>query len=61
VVESVGEVADGIRRALKLMPAERLWIQPDCGLKIRTLEEAEAKLRVIMEAVRQVRREQGIG
>lgn len=59
-VESVEEVADGIRRALRLMPPERLWIQPDCGLKTRTVEEAEAKLRVMMEAVRRVKGELGI-
>jgi 5-methyltetrahydropteroyltriglutamate--homocysteine methyltransferase len=40
---------------LSVVPAEALWIDPDCGLKTRTVEEAIAKLRVIVEAVAQVR------
>jgi len=59
-VESVEEVADGIRQTLRLMPAERVWIEPDCGLKTRTVEEAEAKLRVMMEATQVVKKELGI-
>ncbi len=60
-IEPVEEVAEGIRRTLKLLPPERVWIYPDCGLKTRTVEEAEAKLRVMMEATRQVKRELEIG
>ena len=60
VVESVDEVREGIRRTLKLMPPERVWIEPDCGLKTRTWEEAAAKLRVMVQGVREVRRELGI-
>lgn len=56
-LESVDEVKDGIKRTLKLFPPERLWIYPDCGLKTRTMEEAEDKLRVMVEAVRAVKRE----
>ncbi len=56
-LEPVGEVADGIKRTLKLMPPERVWILPDCGLKTRTVEEAEEKLRVMMEGVRAAKRE----
>ncbi len=40
-----------------MLPPERLFIDPDCGLKTRTVEEAEAKLRVIVEAIREVKRE----
>ncbi len=60
-IEPVEEVAEGIRRTLNLMPPERVWILPDCGLKTRTVEEAEAKLRVMMEATRQVKRDLEIG
>jgi 5-methyltetrahydropteroyltriglutamate--homocysteine methyltransferase len=56
-IESVDEVKDGIRRTLKLLPPERLWILPDCGLKTRTVDEAEAKLQVMVEAVRDLKRE----
>lgn len=54
-VESVDEIAEGLRKTLKLVPPERVWVEPDCGLKTRTVEEAEAKLRVMLEAARQVK------
>ena len=57
VLEPVAEVKDGIRRTLELVPPERVWILPDCGLKTRTVEEAEGKLRVMMDATREVKRE----
>src|SRR6266542_2465157 len=50
-------VKDGIRRTLKLFPPERLWIYPDCGLKTRTTDEAEAKLQVMVDAERDIKRE----
>ena len=54
-IESVDEVAAGIRRSLEVIPAERMFVDPDCGLKTRTVEEARAKLRVVVEATRKVR------
>jgi 5-methyltetrahydropteroyltriglutamate--homocysteine methyltransferase len=59
-IESVDEVVAGIRRGLEVVPPERLYIDPDCGLKTRTWDEAEAKLRVMVQAVRQVREELGV-
>jgi 5-methyltetrahydropteroyltriglutamate--homocysteine methyltransferase len=59
-IETVEEVVAGIRRGLEVMPPQRLYIDPDCGLKTRTWDEAEAKLRVMVQAVRQVRRELGM-
>lgn len=56
-VESVEEVTEGIRRVLELVPPERVWVQPDCGLKTRTVDEARGKLQVIQEAVRRIRAE----
>lgn len=56
-IETVDEVKDGIRRTLDLLPPQRLWIYPDCGLKTRTTEEAEAKLQVMVDAVREIKRE----
>jgi len=57
LLEPVEEVKDGIRKTLDLMPPERVWILPDCGLKTRTVEEAEGKLRVMMDATREIKRE----
>ncbi len=59
-VETVEEVKEGIRRGLEVLPPQRLYIDPDCGLKTRTWEEAAAKLRVMVQAVREVRGELGI-
>ena len=49
--ESVDDVAEGIRRSLKYIPAERMFIDPDCGLKTRTVDEAKEKLTTIRKAV----------
>jgi 5-methyltetrahydropteroyltriglutamate--homocysteine methyltransferase len=56
-IESVEEVAAGIRRALELIPAGNIQVDPDCGLKTRTVEEAKAKLRVIRQAIDVVKSE----
>jgi 5-methyltetrahydropteroyltriglutamate--homocysteine methyltransferase len=60
VVESLDAVKAGIKKGLEMLPPERLYIDPDCGLKTRTWDEAEAKLRVMTQAVREVKREMGI-
>ena len=57
VLETREQVKAGIKKGLEVLPPERLFIDPDCGLKTRTVEEAEAKLRVIVEATREVKRE----
>ncbi|QPK79195.1 5-methyltetrahydropteroyltriglutamate--homocysteine S-methyltransferase [Corynebacterium lizhenjunii] len=44
-VPSVAEMAELIRAALRSFPAQRLWINPDCGLKTRGYKETEAALR----------------
>jgi 5-methyltetrahydropteroyltriglutamate--homocysteine methyltransferase len=56
-IESVDEVVAGIHRALEVIPAERMFVDPDCGLKTRTVDEARAKLKVIVEGARRVRAE----
>ena len=56
-VESVEEVADGIRRTLRVIPPAQVHISPDCGLKTRTIDETVGKLRVMVEAARLVRHE----
>ena len=55
-VESVAEVEKGIARALALVPPERVWIEPDCGLKTRTPDEVREKLKVMIAARDGVRR-----
>jgi 5-methyltetrahydropteroyltriglutamate--homocysteine methyltransferase len=59
-IETVDQVKAGIKRGLEVLPPERLYIDPDCGLKTRTWDEAAAKLRVMLQGVHEVRRELGI-
>jgi 5-methyltetrahydropteroyltriglutamate--homocysteine methyltransferase len=57
LLEPVEAMVEGIRRTLKLLPADKLFVDPDCGLKTRTVEEAQAKLTNIKKAVDIVRAE----
>jgi 5-methyltetrahydropteroyltriglutamate--homocysteine methyltransferase len=56
---SVAEIAELIELALTGIPAGRLWINPDCGLKTRTPDEATAALRNIVTAAAGVRARHG--
>jgi 5-methyltetrahydropteroyltriglutamate--homocysteine methyltransferase len=58
-VETPEIVADRIRAALQHLPAERLVIAPDCGMKYLPREVAFAKLAAMVEGARLVRREIG--
>ena len=53
--ESREEVIANLRKALKVFKPEQIFVDPDCGLKTRTPKEAVDKLRVIVEATREVR------
>jgi 5-methyltetrahydropteroyltriglutamate--homocysteine methyltransferase len=37
------------------VPAERLWVNPDCGLKTRSYEQVEAALANVVEAAARLR------
>ncbi|HEX4540882.1 MAG TPA: 5-methyltetrahydropteroyltriglutamate--homocysteine S-methyltransferase [Acidimicrobiales bacterium] len=58
-VPSAGEMADEIRAAVKRLGAERLWVNPDCGLKTRGWDETRASLRNMVEAAHTLREESG--
>ena len=53
-VETPDEVAERIRRALDVVPAERLVVAPDCGMKYLPRERAYAKLAAMVEGARRV-------
>jgi 5-methyltetrahydropteroyltriglutamate--homocysteine methyltransferase len=55
VLEDAEKVNERVRQALTILPKERIWVDPDCGLKTRTVEEAIAKLRACVEAARAFR------
>jgi 5-methyltetrahydropteroyltriglutamate--homocysteine methyltransferase len=54
-VPRTDEMAESLRAALRAVPAERLWVNPDCGLKTRNVDEVTASLRNMVAAAREVR------
>jgi len=54
-VPTVEEMFDLLRRAAKVIPPDRLWVNPDCGLKTRGWPEVETALAALVEAARQAR------
>jgi 5-methyltetrahydropteroyltriglutamate--homocysteine methyltransferase len=54
-VPSTDEIAKSLRAALKAVPAERLWVNPDCGLKTRNPDEVSASLSNLVAATKEVR------
>ncbi|MFJ7125072.1 5-methyltetrahydropteroyltriglutamate--homocysteine S-methyltransferase [Streptomyces sp. NPDC098101] len=56
-VPSAEEASDLLRTGLEAIPAERLWVNPDCGLKTRAWPETRASLENLVAAARTVREE----
>ncbi|MGW1349155.1 5-methyltetrahydropteroyltriglutamate--homocysteine S-methyltransferase [Streptomyces sp. NPDC002409] len=56
-VPSMEEAAGLLRTGLRAIPAERLWVNPDCGLKTRGWPETRASLENLVAAARTVRSE----
>ncbi|MFI2239864.1 5-methyltetrahydropteroyltriglutamate--homocysteine S-methyltransferase [Streptomyces chrestomyceticus] len=56
-VPSAEEAASLLRKGLGAIPAERLWVNPDCGLKTRGWPETRASLENLVTAARTVRGE----
>jgi 5-methyltetrahydropteroyltriglutamate--homocysteine methyltransferase len=54
-VPSTEEMAESLRAALRAVPAERLWVNPDCGLKTRNSDEVSASLKNMVAAAQEVR------
>lgn len=57
VVEGENTVKSRIDRALEVSDPERLWIDPDCGLKTRSEKETIGKLRRLVTATKSARKE----
>ncbi|MGA8223331.1 MAG: hypothetical protein WB780_16915 [Candidatus Acidiferrales bacterium] len=58
-VETPDMVAERIRKALDVLPPERIFILPDCGCFHLPRDIAFAKLSAMVEGTRQVRKELG--
>lgn len=58
-VETPDIVAERIRKTMKVVPPEKLYVLPDCGLFHVPRDIAFAKLRAMVEGARIVRKELG--
>jgi 5-methyltetrahydropteroyltriglutamate--homocysteine methyltransferase len=54
-VPSIEEMVALIIKAMKVIPAEQLWINPDCGLKTRHWEETKKALIEMVKAAKDLR------
>ncbi len=54
-VPTVEEITSLLEKALKVIPARNLWVNPDCGLKTRKWPETEAALRNMISAANLLR------
>lgn len=55
-VPSVEEITKTIETILTKVPLEKVWINPDCGLKTRGVPETRASLANMTEAVKEIRK-----
>ncbi len=56
-VPSVEWIVALLRKAEKRVPVERLWVNPDCGLKTRGWSETRQALANMVQAAKQLRSE----
>ena len=60
-VESVPEIKANIKKALEIVPPERLTVSPDCGLKLLPREVAYGKMENLVTAAREIEAELDAG
>ncbi|HKZ89002.1 MAG TPA: methionine synthase [Thermoplasmata archaeon] len=60
VIETEALVRGRIEQALDVFHPQKLWISPDCGLKTRSVEEAQGKMRAMVAATQAVKKAHGI-
>ena len=54
-VPSVEEMVRALERMLTKISPEKLWVNPDCGLKTRGVPETDASLRNMVAAAKEIR------
>jgi len=54
-IPSQAQIVDLMRKAATRIPARRLWVNPDCGLKTRSWDEVLPALRNMVAAAHQLR------
>ena len=56
-VQSVEEIVNALHIMLTKIEKDKLWVNPDCGLKTRGTKETEASLRNMVEAAKEIRKQ----
>ena len=56
-VPTEAEVEHLLRKAIEVVLVERLWVNPDCGLKTRGWKETLEQLQVMMNVTHKLRAE----
>ncbi len=60
-VDAPDVISRRIKRALEVLKPEQVWIDPDCGLKTRQVDESIAQLASMMDAVKVARKALPVG
>ena len=56
-VPSVEEIKRVIEKTIQRIPKEKVWVNPDCGLKTRGVEETIPSLKNLVKAAKELREE----
>ena len=56
-VESVKQIKKDIKKGFDVFDPEKMWINPDCGVKLLPRETAYKKLRNMTKAAEELRKE----
>lgn len=54
-IENIELVRNRMNQGLDVFKSEQVWVDPDCGLKTRTVDEAIAKMKVIADVIFELR------
>jgi len=54
-VEPESLVEERLQRGLEVLPKEAVWVDPDCGLKTRTVDEAIGKMKALVNVAKAFR------
>jgi 5-methyltetrahydropteroyltriglutamate--homocysteine methyltransferase len=60
-IPSEEHIVQLMRKAAERVPAERLWVNPDCGLKTRAWDEVIPALRNMVAAAKRLREPEAAG
>lgn len=56
-IPSVEEIKNTIHKIIQKVPVQKVWVNPDCGLKTRGIEEAKTSVEHLTKAAQEVREE----